>query len=225
MEGIYDWIKNIVYFLLFTTLLRNLLGKEYQKYASLLFGLCLVLQIAEPLAWLKEETSFDFLVDLGELSEYEKENAWLSDAGNGERLEAMVYEEAFALLKQQTAQLVAAEGYTLERLELHVESEDKTGSIAGDSGEMITGFTVWLSAAASEKTGEKASEKAVETVSITDIVIQLEDSAEADNGRKKQTAEQPDDSFDELAMKKKLADFYDMEESHINVIIPMGSNS
>ncbi len=249
MEFVYDWIKHIVYFLLFTSLIKNLIGKEYQKYASLLFGLCLVLQLASPLIKPGVETNFDWLLGQKQLQLYEEENRWLAEESElGNSLETIVYEEAELLLREQTKQLVAREGYVLQELSLWKTKAEEgaydTGQEQTDS--LISGMTVWLvkeelgnsskNGADTSGTwavqqmgavpGENRQVKAVESVSITEIVIRLEQEA---TGEKVAPSgidtERPDDSPEELAMKKRLADFYDMEESHINVIIPVGSNT
>ena len=224
MEALYDWIKGIVYFLIFVTLLKNLIGKGYQKYASVLFGLCLVLQIAEPLSWFGEESRLDLQAGLRTLAVYEEEVGWFVENTEQGVLAEKITEEAKQLLWQQVEQLVTADGYELLELKLHWETAEAAEADFGTelSGQVITGFTIWLNdTTCVEQERRYASQAVVETVSITDIVIELE----REHGQKENIPEQANDSPAELAVKKKLADFYDMEESHINVIIPMGNNS
>ena len=44
MEGLYEWIRNITYYLIFMTVVTNLLpDKKYEKYFRLFAGMVLIL--------------------------------------------------------------------------------------------------------------------------------------------------------------------------------------
>ncbi len=50
MAEIYNWVKNIIIFLVLTTIISNLLGKSnYKKYINLITGLILVILVITPL--------------------------------------------------------------------------------------------------------------------------------------------------------------------------------
>jgi stage III sporulation protein AF len=50
MGVIYSWVKNIVIFLVLTTIITNLLGKSsYKKYVNLVTGIILVILVISPL--------------------------------------------------------------------------------------------------------------------------------------------------------------------------------
>ena len=46
MEGLYEWIRNITYYLIFMTVVTNLLpDKKYEKYFRLFAGMVLILLV------------------------------------------------------------------------------------------------------------------------------------------------------------------------------------
>ena len=50
MEGIYRWVSNIVYYLIFVTIITNLLpAGKYEKYLRLFAGCILILLVLQPL--------------------------------------------------------------------------------------------------------------------------------------------------------------------------------
>lgn len=50
MDGIYDWVRNIVYYLIFMTIITNLLpAGKYEKYLRLFAGCILILLVLKPL--------------------------------------------------------------------------------------------------------------------------------------------------------------------------------
>lgn len=50
MDGVYNWVKNIVYYLIFMTIITNLLpAGKYEKYLRLFAGCILILLVMQPL--------------------------------------------------------------------------------------------------------------------------------------------------------------------------------
>lgn len=77
MEGFYGWIRNIVFYMIFITVITNLLPSgKYEKYLRLFSGCILILLVIQPLTGtfrLDEQItaffhSFSFENDMGELS-------------------------------------------------------------------------------------------------------------------------------------------------------------
>lgn len=197
MEAVYQWMKNIVYFLLLVGVIRNLTSKEYQKYTGLTVGLCLVLLVASPLMKYVSEDNFLFFLRMNELDD---ELAWKEISADETEWKESVLAEYGILVREQAGALLKDMGLIVTRVEFQLE-EDR----------VITGLTVWVSRKAAEQSN---GYKAVETISITDIVVSLDSEEEE---------ELQQDSLElqilKLAIKTELADFYDMDASHIYVII------
>ena len=75
MDGIYSWVKSIVFFLVLTTILDNLVeSTSYKKYINLISGMILIILVISPL--------FD-LFDINEKIDYNFEkNSFASDTQN-----------------------------------------------------------------------------------------------------------------------------------------------
>ena len=98
MEGLYEWIRNITYYLIFMTVVANLLpDKKYEKYFRLFAGMVLILLVLKPFTGglrLDDKLAYYF-----ESISFQKEASELSAQltnMEGVRLKSMVsqYEEA-----------------------------------------------------------------------------------------------------------------------------------
>ena len=65
MEQVYDWLKTIVIFMIFLTIISNLLGKsDFKKYINVVTGLLLILVTVNPiLQFIKADQKFDYYFD------------------------------------------------------------------------------------------------------------------------------------------------------------------
>lgn len=197
MEAIFQWMKTIVYFLLILGIFRNLISSEYQKFTRLTVGLCLVVLVASPVIKLLTKEDFSLFVKEQELSGLFEE---YSAASGDSMWEDALIEEYKSLLLEQTESIAAKEGLSVTDLRLETAENE------------VTGITVWMKE--TDKETDKETQEAVETISITDIIVRLTNGNSPD-GRREQTAA----SVRELAMSMKLADFYDCDASHIHVLI------
>ena len=51
MDFLYDWVKNLAVFLIFISIIRNLLPKNhYEKYVKLFTGMLVILLVLQPLS-------------------------------------------------------------------------------------------------------------------------------------------------------------------------------
>lgn len=98
MEGLYEWIRNITYYLIFMTVVENLLpNRKYEKYFRLFAGMVLILLVLKPFTGglrLDDKLAYSF-----EAISFQKEAAELTEeltGMEGKRLKSMVaqYEAA-----------------------------------------------------------------------------------------------------------------------------------
>lgn len=213
MEAIYQWMKNIVYFLLFVGVMRNLTGKEYQKYASLSVGICLVLLVASPLMnYIAGDELQDNFLHYFQGSEWEGNLAWEGISGDEEAWKEEVLSQYCRRIQEQTGELLKKRGLIVTRVELQME-EDR----------VVTGMMVWVAGGTSGKeiSGQGAGQ-GIQPISITDIVIRLDSEEGGQEGGSKAETKRSDPMETQLLkldIKTELADFYDMDASHINIII------
>ncbi len=126
MEGIYEWIRNITYYLIFMTVVTNLLpDKKYEKYFRLFAGMVLILLVLKPftgglrlddkLAYYFEAISFQ--KEASELS------AQISDM-ESVRLKSMVsqYEEA---VEHDLRTMAESSGFVCVKAKALIDGDEK----------------------------------------------------------------------------------------------------
>ncbi len=83
MNEIYSWVKDIIIFLVLSTIINNLLGKStFKKYINLITGIILVILVISPLFKLfKLERSLDYFMSTNFfIAESENINSILLDS-------------------------------------------------------------------------------------------------------------------------------------------------
>lgn len=216
MEQVENWVRNIVCYLIFLTLICNLLPSgKYEKYVRLFGGMVLILVVIQPftsslqldekIAYYFETFSFQeemsgLKEELGEMDRQrvetitkEYEQAAASDVGR------MAKEAGFSPVSVEVDIDSDQESETfgmVVQVSLVVEGENGTGE---DNGEETYGKE-------KESRAEQAVEVAVEQVEP--VKIQTEES-ETDE------EEESEGIFLELA--SEIADYYELEESHVEI--------
>lgn len=216
MEQVENWVRNIVCYLIFLTLICNLLPSgKYEKYVRLFGGMVLILVVIQPftsslqldekIAYYFETFSFQeemsgLKEELGEMDRQraetitkEYEQAAASD------VERMAKEAGFSPVSVEVDIDSDQESETfgmVVQVSLVVEGENGTGE---DDGEETYGEE-------KESRAEQAVEVAVEQIET--VKIQTEES-ETDE------EEESEGIFLELA--SEIADYYELEESHVEI--------
>lgn len=73
MQAIFDWVKGIVFYLIFVTVVSNLVpGKKYEKYIRLFTGMLLIIVVIKPVIQLAAKGQ---LLDEGSILEFFEEEA------------------------------------------------------------------------------------------------------------------------------------------------------
>lgn len=189
LSGIYDWARQIIVFLLVTELLFKLAGEKYRKYLKLTAGLCLVFLIASPI--LKRLSVAD-LAGIFRGADLKTGLAFEEASGDVSWRDG-VLKEYETLVKKQLSEVLSGLELSVTRVQLQIKED------------VIDGMTVWVEEAKEE--GESAAGK--KPVSITQIVVALE---------REETEISGEDTVVIFAAQMRIADFYDMDISHINVI-------
>lgn len=75
MEELYEWIRNLAYYMLMVQMLLHLLpNNTYQKYVRFFTGLLLILLLSEPIfSILQMKDTFDTFYHKEEFQQYRKE--------------------------------------------------------------------------------------------------------------------------------------------------------
>ncbi len=208
MEIIYQWMRNILIFIIAVTVLFQLIEKtSYRKYAGFVTGMILILLIVKPLLsvsgkdqgfWYLLE-SYDYLFEVEDNSE--------ALIGAQDTRNSIILEEYKEALKKQTERLLNQKGLTI--LSMDAEFEDslsKANYGALKSLQVIAGY---------QKDSSKTKEE--RKVAIDKIVVEIGE-------KKKEKSNSSELSPLALSTKNLLADFYNLDAQHIHITIQEDGN-
>jgi stage III sporulation protein AF len=205
MGEIYSWVKNIIIFLVLTTIISNLLGKSnYKKYINLVIGIILVILVISPLLKLfKLGDTLDYFFSINILSTQAKDiNGKLIEMEEGQM--SAIIKEYKEDIKEQVSKLLKGQDLFLVSIEITVDEKE---------GSETFGCLEYLNVTASEirQDTEKSSSE-IEKVNIDSIEIgeEKEDNSNSENGIL---------SPSEINVKNLLSDFYNMNPDNINISI------
>jgi stage III sporulation protein AF len=209
MDIVYTWIKNVVIYMIINTIIMNLLGNSsYKKYVSIVSGMILVLIVVSPLMqFMNLDDKLDYFLAS---SDYSVE---VADFKNDlrrmdEKQSDAIFAEYIAKIKTNVENLLLQEGVYLASFDL---------SIDRDVGSATFGEIRSMDIKASRKktqNGEKEPMISIENIEITKIET---------DGQSRETVEKPP-SPQEILIKNKLSDFYNIEQGNINISIQGGRN-
>ncbi len=178
MEGVVDWVKNLVFYLLFLTLALSLLpAGKYEKYVRLFAGMVFVLaavrpftvslRLEEKLAGYMEQVSFQ-----NEAADFERELMGMEER----RMEELTrkYEETVA---EQVGEMAREAGVEPERVEVEIDGDRESERFG-----MVTEVAVVAAGKGKTETepqrtsleGSRISIEAVREVEPVDIGIEKE---------------------------------------------------
>lgn len=209
MEVIYNWMKNIIVFMILSTVVLNLLGKSnYKKYVGLIIGLILVLLVIRPILLLTQNIDYmDFsLNSYGSLNDAQDLSSEIFAMEEQSNIDILA--EYKQVIHNQTDKLIAEKGLEVVTMTLEIE-EDKLSSEFG----MIRRMSLVLHYKTSnEMPGETGEIAQVEKVAIEQIRLGNEE-------EKVEETQQNSLSPMEIYIKSLLSDFYNIESNNINITI------
>lgn len=205
MGQIYIWVKNIVIFLLLTTIITNLLGKSsYKKYVDLITGIILVIMVISPLLKLFQlDKTMDYYFTTNSLlAKAEDMNGRLMEAQEGQI--SAVLKEYKDQIGKQVGNLLEGEDLYLNKIEVEIDADENSPAF----GKLLS-LDILAGRRPSE---EKNTSVGIDKVRIDDIKIGSKE--ENDSGTTNQIL-----TPDEINVKNLLSDFYNMNPDNINISI------
>jgi stage III sporulation protein AF len=205
MSEIYGWVKNIVIFLILTTIVTNLLGKSsYKKYVNLITGIILVILVISPLLKLFQlDKTMDYYFTTNTLlAEAEDMNGRLVDAEADQM--STILGEYKEQIGKQVGNLLEGQDLYLKDIEVTIDEDEKSSTFGNLLGLNITASYV--------RPETKESSVDIDKVNIEDIKI----------GEKKEENKENGDNIltpREINIKNLLSDFYNMNPDNINISI------
>lgn len=205
MNGVYSWVKNIIIFLVLSTIINNLLGKStYKKYINLITGIILVILVISPLFKVFElDKSLEYYMSTNFfVAESENINQVLLDSEQEQKDRILAeYKER---INEQIASLIKNQDLYVINLNITIDEEPESISFGSlKTIDLTAGFK-------KQKTKENLSK--MEPIEIDKIKIGNEE-------EDRRTKERDYLSPEEINVKNLLSDFYNMKPDNINISI------
>ncbi len=206
MELIYTWIRNIVIYMILNTVIMNLVGgKNYKKYVSIVSGMILVLIVIAPIMdFMKIEDKLELFLDRNEFSveasDFKMDLSRMEEAGRD-----AIFAEYEEKIRLQVKAELAKEKLTLTDFDLKLDQDTESPDFGSILSMDVT--------ATIEYNDQKEENKRlmIEEIEISHIRI---------NDKEADAEKLP--SPLEIVMKKRLSDFYNIEQDNININIQGG---
>ncbi len=209
MGDLYEWIRNIVIYMILNTIIMNLLGNSsYKKYVSIVSGMILVLIVVSPfIKYLRVEDKLNYYLDFNEFAietaDFENSLRTMEE----EQLE-YVFQEYSARVKSRVETILQGEGLRLTDFQLKL-NRDETSQSFGEILEMD------IKAAYGSETEKTSDRIFIEDIVITKVKMD-------DEGKPKPIEEAPSPA--EISIKNKIMDFYNIPLNNINISIQGGKH-
>ena len=192
MEAVFEWVCDIAVYLILVTIILQVIPKRFKKYLSFFTGILLIILVINPLTRLFDiDGALAGYFELGEMRQQ------LNDMENRLRLTENVGEEKLLegyneQIKENISKLIKEYGYKIVDIDVvwNLESESE------EYGSIIS-------------IGMRLKEKRTEgTITVEPVKITLGTTTEEAYTRE-----------EIKEMKKLVANFYNLEEAHINIMI------
>lgn len=125
MEFITDWARQIAGYLIFGSVLSNLIRKQnYLKYVRLVMGIILIIILARPvLKLLRQEENYQFHLSRYLLTGEAKDSAFIDEIS--EKKEKLLFREVESAVKVRIEKIVAEYFLNVEDIELQFCMEEE----------------------------------------------------------------------------------------------------
>lgn len=229
MEGFYQWIRNITYYLIFMTAVVNLLpNKKYEKYFRLFAGMVLILLVLKPFTGglrLDDKLAYAF-----ESISFQQEASQLKlqlSHMEGKRLESVIgqYEEA---VENDLKTMVASSGHVCKKANVVIDGDVKDSSFG-----RVVSISLVVARAKPETVKDQGKMKTVEPIkSVEPVKVDL---GEMESGNKseenkseenksegnKSAGEGYDRRIEEnsamAGLRRRISEYYNLEEQNIEI--------
>lgn len=207
MDLIFEWIRNIVIYVVLNTIIMNLLGNSsYKKYVSIVSGMILVLIVITPVIKLLQlEPNFNFFFKSNdfaiEASEFEMELRQME-----EEQVSMIFKEYEQKIKNQVEEILLEKDLNLREFTIRLDK-----NVESDHFGEILGLEIKASVYSNDALGS-GKIAMIENVEIASIEIDRSPGSFSENLP----------SPMEINIKNKLSDFYNIEPANINISIQGG---
>ncbi len=225
MEELFEWIRNITYYLIFITVAMNLLpDKKYEKYLKFFAGMVLILLVLKPITGgLRLDETLAYYFEAISLKKEAGELTGKVSEMEEKRLESMIarYEEAVGVDLKSMAE-TAGFGCRESAVEIDKNQESSTfGHVIRVSMLLIpdgAGHEAEGTVAAIEKVEPVKKVQEVDGGKISSSESKNSEEKEPEDVRKKKQEENSRLS----GLRRRIAEYYDLEEQDIEIQLEDG---
>lgn len=222
MDVIFNWVKNIVIYMILNTIVMNLLGnKSYKKYVSIVSGMILVLIVILPIIRMVElDRSLDYFMLSNNLS-VEASNFKYDLNTMEEKQKDAVFDEYEKKMRTQVEEILKEDGVSLMAFQITFDQNASNPTF----GEIL-GMNITVGVTGEEEPSSQIP--SVDKIEIGSISIDEPKGLFGTNSIEKSGKQSSDLSLKELPspleikLKKRLSDFYYIEPDNINISIQGG---
>ncbi len=217
MDQIYDWVRNITYYLIFITVVENLLpSKKYGKYIKFFAGMVLILIVLKPITQglRLDDTMANYFKTISLKNDAKELTGKISDM-EGKRLDQMIkgYEKAVGTDLMSIAE---SEGYHCEKTDAVIDKDQNSDTF----GHVIEVSLILRPESVEGEIKEAASIKSkavpVEKIKKIDgINITKED-------HKVIKKEKNEENSSVSGLRRRIAEYYGLEEQDIEIQMENG---
>lgn len=232
MNGIYEWVRNIAFYMIFVTVLSHILpNKKYDKYLHLFTGMLLILLVVKPLTGglhLEEQIAgyFESITFQNEAADLQKELLGVE----GKRLERLIgqYEEAVAI---DVAEMARAEGLSVVSAAVRIGKNPEDTDFGMVQAIYLTVSLDRSREDAGSLFGDTAQVKPVEKVQTVVIGSEKENKSEEEPGDQEAAAEgvhgqerlyRQEENAAVLGLRDRLTAYYKLEEGYVEIQVENG---
>lgn len=217
LEFLYGWVRNIIMFIVLTTIITNLLGKSsYKKYVNLITGLILLLIVINPLIeLLRIDDKLDYFFSTNNLLAATKEKELIFeeiDIGKS----ASILQEYKDKIAEQVSTILEKENLYPSYTNIVVDEDSSSLTYGEIKSIHIIASYVRNNKIEDEIGLNKISIDRIHIGNLYDddnkIKMEGKDSLGQENKDKIPTP-------DEINAKKRLSDFYNLKTDNINISI------
>lgn len=226
MSAIYGWVRNITCYLIFMTVLTNLLpNKKYEKFIRLFAGMVLILIVMKPLtAGLRLDDQiagfFEAITFQNEASDFKNELSGMEQ----KRLESMVgqYEEA---VKTDVGQMAEAAGFYAKQVQVTIDSDPQSERFMTVTAisMSITGKFPDLRELGGDREGmgEMVPVEPVTPVEPVKIGEGVQEDSAKEPGEEARARHETENT-EVRALRQKLAGYYNLEAEYVEIRLEDG---
>lgn len=202
MDIIYQTVKNIIIYLILTTVVMNLLGNStFKKYVGIFTGMILILIVIRPVMnFLEMGEKLDYNFNLNYVTTSNKAlEGSIVEAENQQKKQIMLsYQEA---LKEEIKSMLEENQFFLVEFEI---------ALAEDINEENYGEIIWMDIGVTKNSSKESEQLIMDKITIEKIEIQEQEEGKA-------PLESTIENLETREVKTRFMKLYDLEEEQINL--------